>query len=173
MDNNYVFGWDDEINNESSDFVLLPEGDYDFTVDKFERARFDGSEKMPACNKAVVTFTIWGADDSITITENFLLCSKMEWKLSALFLAVGMKKHGEPLRMNWGALPGSKGKCHVFIDTYKKNDGLEGKSNKIKKFYAYDEDVQTVKPNVQPQNTYQQPTQYNAPQAGGWQAGKF
>ena len=48
MDNNYVFGWDDEINNESSDFVLLPEGDYDFTVDKFERARFDGSEKMPA-----------------------------------------------------------------------------------------------------------------------------
>lgn len=173
MDNNYVFGWDDEINNESSDFVLLPEGDYDFTVDKFERARFDGSEKMPACNKAVVTFTIWGADDSITITENFLLCSKMEWKLSSLFLAVGMKKHGEPLRMNWSALPGSKGKCHVFIDTYKKNDGSEGKSNKIKKFYAYDEDVQTVKPNVQPQNTYQQPTQYNAPQAGGWQAGKF
>lgn len=75
--------------------------------------------------------------------------------------------------MNWGALPGSKGKCHVYIDPYKKKDGSEGKSNKIKKFYAYDEDVQTVKPNVQPQNTYQQPTQYNAPQAGGWQVGKF
>ena len=173
MDNNYTFDWGDEINNESADFVLLPEGDYDFTVEKFERARFDGSDKLPACNKAIVTFTIWGADDCISITENFLLCSKLEWKLSALFLSVGMKKHGEPLRMNWSDLPGKKGKAHIFVDPFKKKDGTEGKANKIKKFYAYDEDenVETVKPAAQP--AYQQPAQYSTPQAGGWQPGKF
>ena len=38
--------WDDEIERES-DFVLLPEGDYDFTVTGFERARHEGSEKLP------------------------------------------------------------------------------------------------------------------------------
>ena len=44
--------WDDEIEKDGGDFVLLPEGDYNFTVAKFERGRFAGSEKMPACNQA-------------------------------------------------------------------------------------------------------------------------
>ena len=48
MENNYTYDWDSEINNESSEFVLLPEGDYDFTVEKFERGTFDGSDKLPA-----------------------------------------------------------------------------------------------------------------------------
>ena len=32
-----AFGWDDEIKNDGPDFVLLPEGDYLFTVTAFER----------------------------------------------------------------------------------------------------------------------------------------
>lgn len=163
MENNYTYDWDSEINNESSEFVLLPEGDYDFTVEKFERGTFDGSDKLPACKKAIVTFTIWGAEDKISITENFLLCSKLEWKLSSLFLSVGMKKHGEPLRMNWTGLVGQKGRCHIFAEPGKNSDKL---FNKIKKFYAYDEDVQTIKP-------ASQPVQYNNTSSSGWQAGKF
>lgn len=163
MENNYTYDWDSEINNESSDFVLLPEGDYDFTVEKFERGTFDGSDKLPACKKAIVTFTIWGAEDKISVTENFPLCSKLEWKLSSLFLSVGMKKHGEPLRMNWTGLVGQKGRCHVFTEPSKNSDKL---FNKIKKFYAYDEDVQTIKP-------ASQPVQYNTTSSSGWQAGKF
>lgn len=31
-----AFGWDDEIKNDGPDFVLLPEGDYLFTVTGFE-----------------------------------------------------------------------------------------------------------------------------------------
>ena len=69
--------------------------------------------------------------------------------------------------MNWTGLVGQKGRCHIYIDPYKKKDGTDGKSNKIKKFYAYDETVETVKPAAQP--AYQQPVQYT----GGWQAGKF
>ena len=42
-------------------------------------------------------------------------------------------------------------------------------SNKIRKFYAYDENVQTVSP----QPAYQQTT-YQQPQtSGGWKAGSF
>lgn len=172
-DNNYTFDWEDEINNEES-FVLLPEGDYDFTVEKFERGTFDGSDKLPPCKKAIVTFAVWGAENKVTIKENFLLCGALEWKLSALFLSVGLKKHGEPMRMNWQALTNSKGRCHVYIDTYKKDNGGEGQSNKIKKFYAYDEDVETVKP-TQAQPTYNQPVYNNQPAqtSGNWQAGKF
>ena len=168
MDNNFVeYGWNDEIVNEGAEFVLLPEGDYDFTVSKVERARYSGSERMPACNMAKVTFTIWGAEDKVEITDNFYLCNKFEWKLSSLFLSVGMKKHGEPLRMNWEALTGKKGKCHVYIDNYKKKDGSDGKSNKIKKLYDYGENVKTVQPAIHNNATVQ------SSNTGGWTAGSF
>lgn len=159
-------GWEDEISDEGKEFVLLEEGDYKFTVAKVERARFQGSEKMPPCNMAKVTFTIWGADDSTDITENFLLNSKMEWKLSALFLSIGLKKHGEPLKMQWSRVPGAKGKCHVFIDTYINKDGEEKKINRIKKFYDFDKDIKTVEPN----NTG---SSQQSVSSGGWKPGAF
>lgn len=163
------YSWDDEILNESGEFTLLPDGDYDFTIKKVERARHGGSDKIPPCNMAKITFIIWGAEDKTEITENFYLCNKFEWKLSALFLAIGMKKHGEPLKMNWNAVPESKGKCRVCIDTYYKKDDdrtkpPQNKSNKIKKLYAYDENVQTIK------------SINNAPQTennNGWKPGVF
>lgn len=164
------YSWDDEIVNEGGDYTLLPEGDYDFTVSKVERARHSGSDKIPPCNMAKVTFTIWGAEDKTEITENFYLYSKFEWKLSSLFLAIGLKKHGEPLKMNWNAVTGAKGKCHVYIDTYyKSNDDKskppQNKSNKIKKLYAYDEQVNTI----QPVNSQQTTTTAS----GGWKSGVF
>ena len=173
-DNNYALDWESEINNEDA-FVLIPEGDYCFTVEKFERGTFDGSDKLPPCKKAIVTLKIHAADTDISITENFLLVSSLEWKLSALFLSVRMKKHGEPLRMNWAQLTGRTGRCHVYIDKYRKKDGSEGESNKIKKFYAYDDDVNVIQP-AQNKASYTSPAQntysYTSP-AGGWQTGKF
>lgn len=129
MDNFIEYGWEDEIVNEGGDFVLLPEGDYDFTVTKVERARHNGSEKVPPCNMAKVTFTIWGA------------------------------------------VMGKKGKCHVYVDNYKNKNGEDRQSNKIKKLYAYDENVTTVQPAKQTQPA---PQQYSQPaQTGGWKAGAF
>ena len=51
-------GWEDEIQQESS-YILLPEGDYRFTVEKFDRARHDGSKKIPPCNKAIVFIRVF------------------------------------------------------------------------------------------------------------------
>lgn len=156
------------IEEESGGFTLLPEGDYEFTVNKVTRGRYEGSDKMPACNSVSVELTVWGANDKAVITERFFLVRKFEWKLSQFFLSIGVKKHGEPLNMRWN-IEGMKGKCKVYIDKYQKSGGGEGQSNKVKKFYAYDENVQTVSP--QPshqQNTYQQPQT-----SGGWTAGNF
>lgn len=167
MDNFMEYGWEDEIVNESGGFPMLPEGDYDFTVTKFERSRHNGSDKIPPCNKAVVTLTVWGADDKVEIIENFLLCNKMEWKLSQFFLSIGLKKHGEPLRMNWNAAIGKKGKCKVIVNKYTDKNGNNRENNRIEKFYAYDENVQTVQPAIS-QNIAPAPQS-----SGNWQAGKF
>ena len=74
--------WDDEIEKDNS-FVTIPEGDYDFVIDHFERARHSGSEKIPPCNKALVFFNVKGPDgQEITIQEGYILHTKLEWKLS-------------------------------------------------------------------------------------------
>lgn len=170
-ENGREYGWDDEILDEGGEYQPLPEGDYDFTVAKVERSRSSGKGKLPACNMAKVTFNVYAPEGEREITENFILHSSMEWKLSQLFLSVGMKKHGEPLKMNWTALPGKSGKCKVGIRTYNKNDGSQGKSNDIKKLYAYDESVTTVSPQPNTAAQYSQPanTGYN----GGWKPGAF
>ena len=55
-------GWDDVIENDSPEFVILPDGDYDFEVVDFERGRHNGSEKLPPCNKAIVHIRIEGKE---------------------------------------------------------------------------------------------------------------
>lgn len=180
-------GFEGTIEEEGSDFVLLPDGDYDFTVDKVVRTRHEASTNLPACNEVDVELTVWGPNDKTTIKERFFLVRKFEWKLSQFFLSIGLKKHGEQLVMRWN-IEGYRGKCKVYIDKYKKQDGSDGQSNKIKKFYAYDENVQTASaPAQQPQQQYQaqpqyqqaQPQQYQQNawqqphQSGGWKSGQW
>lgn len=51
-------GWEDEIENEGSPRRVLEAGEYPFTVEDFERARFAGSEKVPPCPQAIVHLRI-------------------------------------------------------------------------------------------------------------------
>ena len=57
-----ALSWDDEFTNEQQEFVLLPEGDYAFEVTGMERARFEGSAKLPPCSMAKLTLKIFGVD---------------------------------------------------------------------------------------------------------------
>ena len=63
--------------------------------------------------------------------------------------------------MDWSKVIGAHGRCRVFIDTFTKKDGTEGKSNKIARFLEPDE-----------QTSFAQATP-SAPPAGGWQSGRF
>lgn len=128
-------GWDDEITKDD-DFALLPEGDYNFTVVKFNRGRHNGSAKLPACNKAEIELKVDdGKGHTGTVYHNLFLHTKTEGMLSAFFIAIGQKKHGEPLRMNWNAVTCAKGRCKVIIDKWTNDKGEEYQSNKVRRFY--------------------------------------
>lgn len=161
------FGWDDVIKEESC-FTLLPAGDYRFTIKDFSKARYTGGDKIPACNKAIVTFEICDSDGrSVEITENFLLHQKMEWKLSEFFASIGLKKKNEPVRMLWSPeLIGKTGICKINIHNYQKNNENR-QINRIEKLYpSYDQPSLSSQP-VQPINQ-------SAPmQSNGWTQGKF
>ena len=141
--------WDDEISQES-EFTTLPAGDYDFEVIKFERSRSKGSDSVPPSNLAVLDIKISNGKDSTNVKEYLVLHSKMEWKLSAFFRAIGQKKPGEPVRMNWNAVTGAKGRCKVTVSEYTNDKGEKRTKKKKKKFYDY-----------------------TAPSAPSWKAGTF
>ena len=129
-----VFDWNDVIENDNS-FILLPAGNYPFTVKAFERGEFAGSDKMPPCKKAVLTLEIDGGMlGSTEINENLYLHSRAEWKLCQFFLSIGQRKKGEQLRMNWNAVPGSRGMCEIEINKYKNRNGEDRENNRVKAF---------------------------------------
>lgn len=132
-------GWDDEIEKDSGDFLLLPEGDYDFVVESFERGRHNGSEKLPACNKAMLKLRIDTPDGTALINHNLFLHTKTEGMISAFFTSIGQKKKGEKIKMNWNAVIGAKGRCKVDIREWTGTDGEKRQSNEIKRFYPFEE----------------------------------
>ena len=139
-------GWDDEIEHDGEGFTLLPEGDYQFRVLSFERARHPGSANLPPCNKAELKIQLESSQGKSVITHNLFLHTKTEGLLCAFFTAIGQRKHGEKLRMNWNNVVGSIGKCKVSIYTYTGNDGKERKINQIDRFYEPDSGTIPVKP---------------------------
>nr|WP_240353471.1 hypothetical protein [Cohnella algarum] len=157
--------WDDTIEKDGGEFVVLPAGDYDFTVTKFERGRFPGSEKMPPCNQAKLELTVHSPEHGdVVVFHNLFLHTKTEGLLSNFFAGIGQKRKGEPLRMNWNVVVGARGRLKLEINKFKGRDGEERTNNQVKTFYPADE--------VRPANQ-QQPPFPPAQQGGGWNAGQF
>lgn len=131
-----IFEWDDVIENDSPEFIILPEGDYDFEVTNFERTRYSPgpNAKLPECPQAILHITIRSPQGITTIKHNLFLHSRCEGMLCAFFTAIGQRKPGEKLKMNWGTVIGSTGRCKVGVRNWKK-DGEDRQSNEIKKFY--------------------------------------
>ena len=155
MTNERELGWDDEIVNDGPEFIVLPAGDYNFSVAKFERGRFAGSAKMPACNQATLELKIQSPEHGeVTVFHRMLLHTKTEGFLSNFFTGIGQKRKGEPLRMNWNAVVGASGSCKIIINKYIDKNGKEQTNNQVDTFYE---------PTAPVQPTYQQPAPYTPP----------
>lgn len=172
------FGWDDTIQKDS-EFVFLPDGLYWFTVKEYERGRHTPNPqnpgKLPACPKATVHLAVVANEGETELRHNLFLHSTTEGMLSAFFGAIGQKRKGEPLRMDWNAIIGKTGVCKVGSREYNGN-----KYNEVKgMIYAEDVDYTKVL-NAQPgqAQNYQQPApqyqqQPQQPAQGGFTGGPF
>ena len=135
--NDMCMGWDDTIENDGKEFTVLPEGDYNFTVTGFERGRFPGSAKLPACNKASLTLSVETQDGTATVKTDLILYRTLEWRLASFFRCIGLKKHGEKLVMDWSKVVGSVGRAHFKPRNYKDKDGNDRQANDVDKFLDY------------------------------------
>ena len=112
MADNNIMGWDDALENDGEEYVVLPEGDYDFTVTNFERGSFPGSAKIPPCNKAVLTLTVEHEGRSVNVRADLILYRTLDWKLSSFFRCIGLKKRGERIEIHWDKVTGCTGRAH-------------------------------------------------------------
>lgn len=169
--NGYELGWDAEIEKEGYEFIVAEPGDYEFTITGFERGRFQGSAKMPACNQAKLTIrlTIPGSDDICEVRHNLFLHTKSEWKLCEFFTAIGQRQSGQRIAMNWNAVTGATGRCKVGKRSFESKDGKMLWTNDIEKFYPPVDQGGAV-----PYRTDNLPQQQSTPAAAtGYTAGKF
>lgn len=125
---NEEFEWDDEIEVDSQ-FVLLEPGDYDFTVTKFERGRSKKGNK-----KAILTLLVSDGNRKTTIRDDISMLKTAEWKISEFFRSVGLKKHGEKLKMRWNEVTGLTGRCSVSQREYENKNGNMVKTNDIERY---------------------------------------
>lgn len=151
--------WDAEIVKDS-EYVLLPPGLYQFTVEGYERAQHTPTNpngKLPSCPKAIVSIKIDANEGEKILKHNLFLHSSVEGMLSAFFGSIGFKKKGEPLKMAWNQLTGATGVCKVVV----KNSSNGNQYNEVKGM-IYKEDVDVTKV-LNVTNPFTQPN-FNQPQ---------
>ncbi|MDO5549341.1 MAG: hypothetical protein Q4F79_12760 [Eubacteriales bacterium] len=136
---NMEIGWNEILDIDRSLSTLLTEGDYTFRVISFERGRFLGSAKIPACNRAELILRVDTADNRTTnIKCNLLLYRPLEWKISSFFRSIIAKKDGESYGMDWSKVVGAVGRAHIKPRTYINRNGEERQTNNIDYFIDYD-----------------------------------
>lgn len=143
-----ALSWDDEIEVEGGDFIVLPPGEYEFTVVDLERKMYEpkpSAKIQDVCPMAVVECEIKAKEGTIKLKKWLILHTITEGLLSAFFGSIGQKEKDQPLRMNWGKVVGSRGWCKVGLRSWKDPDSGEMKQgNEIKQFIR--KDNEPVKP---------------------------
>lgn len=135
---NMIMDWNDAIVEDGQEFITLEEGDYNFVVTSFERGRFPGSAKIPACNKATITLAVETPEGRASVKFDLILYRTLEWRISSFFRCIGQKKHGERLVMDWNKVIGSRGRAHFKPRTYTNSYGEEKTANDVDRFIDYD-----------------------------------
>ncbi len=133
-----IMAWDDVIESDGPEYVVLPEGDYTFTVTGFERGSYPGGDKVPACPKATITLTIDNDQGIATSRVDLMLCRTLEWKIAAFFRCIGQKKLGEKAVMDWNRIVGARGKAHFRPWDYPSKSGASRQKNDLVYFIDYD-----------------------------------
>lgn len=156
----YALDWDDEIQYTESSFVLLPAGEYPFTVTGFDRQNFDGSDKVPPCKMAVLHLAVDGGEQGVAnVDERLFLHTTMMWKLSEFFTTIGQLQKDGSVRMNWNAVPGSTGRVKLSVNQYKSKNGEDRTNNRVEHFLPPEQSGQAAAP------VYHPPVQQQAPAA--------
>lgn len=127
MADDLFLGFDAEIeNDQEQEFITLPEGDYNFMVQDWEKAIYNGdSAKIGhGCPMVIVKLVLFSDKGNAFVQDRLYMNKNLEWKLSSFFRAIGMKKHGQKFKMDFAAAIGKEGRCHIKLTQGKDGDKM-------------------------------------------------
>ncbi|WP_270224899.1 hypothetical protein [Collinsella aerofaciens] len=122
-------------------WTLLPEGFYPFRVERMERERYQGSQKMPQCPMAKLTLSVTGADGRDTTVQQRLYITRNQlWKVSRFMESVGRgRNEAGKVIIDWGGIEGSTGWVKLKVRSYTGRDGQERQTNDVEWFVKPEE----------------------------------
>jgi hypothetical protein len=122
-------------------WTLLPEGFYPFRVERMERERYQGSQKMPQCPMAKLTLAVAGTDGRETSVQQRLYITRNQlWKVSRFMEAVGRgRNEAGKVIIDWGGIEGMGGFVKLKVRSYTGRDGQERQTNDVEWFVKPEE----------------------------------
>lgn len=122
-------------------WTLLPEGFYPFRVERMERERYQGSQKMPQCPMAKLTLAVTGADGRDTSVQQRLYITRNQlWKVSRFMESVGRgRNEAGKVIIDWGGIEGMGGFVKLKVRSYTGRDGQERQTNDVEWFVKPEE----------------------------------
>lgn len=140
--------WDvceaDPDDGQHGGWTLLPEGFYPFRVERMERERYQGSQKMPQCPMAKLTLAVTGADGRDTAVQQRLYITRNQlWKVSRFMESVGRgRNEAGKVIIDWGGIEGAAGWVKLKVRSYTGRDGQERQTNDVEWFVKPEEQQQ-------------------------------
>lgn len=121
--------------------TLLPEGFYPFRVERMERERYQGSQKMPQCPMAKLTLAVAGTDGRETAVQQRLYITRNQlWKVSRFMESVGRgRNEAGKVIIDWGGIEGMGGFVKLKVRSYTGRDGQERQTNDVEWFVKPEE----------------------------------
>lgn len=148
----------EQLGDYDSSYVLLPEGDYKFTVVDISSSRYQPGPKakIGPCKKVTVTLRVQDPNTgaNVDLYHNLFMSNKTLGMIAQFFDSIGAHKKGEPLSLNWNGLIGKTGT--LALNHRANQDDPTKVYNNIKKLYPQE-----------------QPAQNPAPAQGGWTPGRW
>lgn len=122
-------------------WTLLPEGFYPFRVERMERERYQGSQKMPQCPMAKLTLAVAGTDGRETAVQQRLYITRNQlWKVSRFMESVGRgRNEAGKVIIDWGGIEGMGGFVKLKVRSYTGRDGQERQTNDVEWFVKPEE----------------------------------
>lgn len=111
---NEELDWDDAIDNTSS-YVDIADGEYEFIMDHYERSKVGGDGKYAGQNMAVIYCNVLTGDGEVQLRTNIIMNRKFQWKLSQFFISIGLMEDGKDIsqKMRWNEAGGSRGRLKI------------------------------------------------------------
>lgn len=129
---------------QDSEFELLPDGVYSFTVTRTEHSMFGGSAKLAPCDCFKLTLDCTSQDGAhrSNVTANIYFDDSQAWKITQLLKCIGYIPEDQPSGTQMGPLGqlftydivDMGGWCEISKHTFTGRDNVERESNDVKRF---------------------------------------